>query len=70
MGKSETMSCGFAKVGIKGGENISERSESSCARLSIKSAFKLYDKISILRNCSKVKLHHPVSLGLGLKGSK
>ena len=29
-----------------------------------------YDQISILRNYSKVKLRHAVSLGLGLKGVK
>ena len=27
----------------------------------------IYDQISIIRNCSKVKLHHEFSLGLGLK---
>ena len=30
----------------------------------------IYEQISILRNCSKVKLCHAVSLGLGLKGVK
>ena len=29
--------------------------------------FQIYDQISIIRNCSKVKLHHAFSLGLGLK---
>ena len=29
--------------------------------------FQIYDQISILRNCSKVKLRHAFSLGLGLK---
>ena len=27
----------------------------------------IYDQISIIRNCSKVKLRHAFSLGLGLK---
>ena len=31
---------------------------------------KIYEKISILRNCSKVKLCHAVSVGLGLKRVK
>ena len=30
----------------------------------------IYEQISILRNCSKVKLSRAVSLGLGLKGVK
>ena len=30
----------------------------------------IYEQISILRNCSKVKLCRVVSLGLGLKGVK
>ena len=30
----------------------------------------IYDQISILRNCSKLKLRHVVSLSLGLKGEK
>ena len=34
--KSETPSCCFAKIGVKGGENSSKRRESWSARLSIK----------------------------------
>ena len=34
--KRETLLCSFAKVGLKEGENISQRCEISCARLSIK----------------------------------
>ena len=34
--KTETLSCSFAKVGVKGGENSSERRESWSAHLSIK----------------------------------
>ena len=38
--KSETLSCGFAKIGVTGGENSSKRRESWSARLSIKWASK------------------------------
>ena len=38
--KSETPSCGFAKFGVKGGENSSKRHESWSAQLSIKRASK------------------------------
>ena len=38
--KSETPSCGFGKIGVKGGENSSKRRESWSARLSIKRASK------------------------------
>ena len=38
--KSETLLCNFVKVGIKGGENILERHESSCIRLPIRWPFK------------------------------
>ena len=51
--KIETRLYGFAEVGNKGGEifwNI----------------FLIYDQISIIRNCSKVKLRHAFSLGLAL----
>ena len=34
--KCETLLCSFAKVGIKAGENISQRREISCASWSIK----------------------------------
>ena len=33
--KSETSSCGFSKIGVKGGENSSKRHKSWSARLSI-----------------------------------
>ena len=42
--KNETSSCCFAKVGVKGGENILERRESWSARLSIKWASKSMSK--------------------------
>ena len=38
--KSETLSCGFTKIGVKVGENSSKRRESWSARLSIKWASK------------------------------
>ena len=38
--KSETLLCGFAKVGLIGGDNISKHIEHSHARLSIKWASK------------------------------
>ena len=38
--KNETLSCGFTKIGVKGGENISKRHGSWSARLSIKRASK------------------------------
>ena len=34
--KRETLLCSFVKVGLKAGENISQRHEISCASLSIK----------------------------------
>ena len=68
--KRKTSLCGFAKVRLKGGENILECLKSLHAHLLIKLASKFYDQISILRNCSKGKLCRAVSTGLGLKGSK
>ena len=40
MVKSETSSCGFAKIGVKGGENSSKHHESWSAWLAIKWASK------------------------------
>ena len=37
---TETLSCGFTKIGVKGGENILERPEILHAHLSIKWASK------------------------------
>ena len=67
--KSETPLCCFAKVGLKAGENILQCHESSCAS-KFQMDIQIYEQISILRNCSKVKLCRAVSLGLGLKGVK
>ena len=70
MVKSETPLCCFAKVGLKAGENISQCHESSCASFFYQMDIQIYEKISILRNFSKVKHCHAVSLGLRLKGVK
>ena len=51
--KSETPLCGFAKVGVKGGENRSERCESWSACLSIKWASKSMIKFQLWENCQK-----------------
>ena len=51
--KRETLLCGFSKVGLKGGENILERHESSHARLSIKSESKSMIKFQLRENCQK-----------------
>ena len=68
--KRETSLCDFAKVGLKGGENILECLKSLDARLLIKIGIQIYDQIQILRNCSKGNLRRAVSTVLGLKGSK
>ena len=51
--KSETSLCGFTKVGVKGGENSSERHESWSARLSIKWAPESMIKFQLQENCQK-----------------
>ena len=43
--KREASLCGFAKVGLKGGENIWECLKSLHARLLIKIGFQIYDQI-------------------------
>ena len=54
LAKHETPLCGFAKVGLKGGENILE-----CV-----------NERETPSNCSKGKLRHALSTGLALKGVK
>ena len=49
--KSETPSCGFAKVVVKWGENILEHRESWSAFLSIKCASKTMIKFQLRGNC-------------------
>ena len=68
--KRETPFCDFAKVGVKGGENILECLKILHARLLIKLASKFMIKFQILRNCSKGKLRLAVSTALGLKAVK
>ena len=63
--KSQTPSCGFAKIGVKGGENSSKRREGSM--LIYPTSIQIYDQISILRNWSKEKLYHAK---VALKGSE
>ena len=65
--KCETPSCGFAKVGVKGGQNSLEHYK-KCKLLGL--CLTKYEQIWILRNCSKVKLCRVVSLWLGLKEVK
>ena len=45
--KRETLLCSFAKVGLKAGENILERRESSCASFSIKWTSKSMSKFQL-----------------------
>ena len=66
MVKSETSSCGFAKIGVKGGENSSKRREGST--LIYKTSIQIYDQISIMRNWSEVKIHRVFFPRVGLKG--
>ena len=66
MAKSETPSCGFANIGVKGGENSSKRREGST--LIYKTSIQIYDQISIMRNWSEVKIHRAFFPRVGLKG--
>ena len=55
--KSETLLYGFTEVGIKGGEIFWNISKFKCT-LIYQMGIQIYDQISIIRNCSKVKLCH------------
>ena len=68
--KSETPSCGFVRIWLKGAENSSKHRESWGALLSSKCASKIYYQILIPRKWSKAKLRLAVSPMLGLKGVK
>ena len=46
--KSETPSCGFTKIGVKGGENSSKRRRSASAHLSIEWASESMIKFQFL----------------------
>ena len=63
--KSETLLYGFAEVGIKGVKYFGTSQNFACT-LVYQMGIQIYDQISIIRNCSKLKLH-VFSLGLGLK---
>ena len=63
--KSETLLYGFAEVGIKGVKYFGTSRNFACT-LVYQMDIPIYDKISIIQNCSKVKLHLAFSLGLGL----
>ena len=64
--KSETLLYGFPEVGIKGVKYFGTSWNFACT-LVYQMGIQIYDQISIIRNCSKVKLCHAFSLGLGLK---
>ena len=68
--KRETSLCGFAKVGLRGGENFFGMSQKFASTLVDQIGIQIYDQIQILRNCSKGKFRRAVSTGLGLKGVK
>ena len=64
--KSETLLYGFIEVGIKGVKYFGTSQNIACT-LVYQMGIQIYDQISIIRNYSKVILHHEFSLGLGLK---
>ena len=68
--KGETPSCGFAKVVVKGGENILKRHEIWSAFLSIKWAPKSMIKFQLWENCQKWNfvVHFHYSSACILKG--
>ena len=57
--KSETLSCAFTKVALKGIENSSERRESWCAHLFIEMGTWIHFQISILNNLTKSASFQP-----------
>ena len=63
--KNETLLYGFAEVGIKGVKYFGTSRNFACT-LVYQMGIQIYDQISIIRNCSKVKLRHALLLGLGL----
>ena len=54
------------RLGLKGVKYFGTSQNFACT-LVYQMDIKIYDQISIIRNCSKVKLCHAFSLGLGLK---
>ena len=66
--KSETPLCGFAKVGVKGGENSSECRESWSARFRSETPSCIFTRgglkgVQIARNIAKVGVHIFISNG-------
>ena len=54
------------RLGLKGVKYFGTSPNFLCM-LVYQMGIQIYDQISIIRNCSKVKLCHAFSLGLGLK---
>ena len=66
----ETPSCGFNSVGLRGGQNSLKHPESWRACLSIQYASKHMIRVKFYKIWSKLRLHHAVLLGFGLKMAK
>ena len=60
---------GFVEVGIKGVKYFGTSQNFACT-LVYQMGIQIYDQISIIRNCSKVKLRHDVFTRVGLKGGQ
>ena len=56
----------YMRLGLKGLKYFGTSQNFACP-LVYQMGIEIYDQISIIRNYSKVKLHHAFSLGLGLK---
>ena len=54
------------RLGLKGVKYFGTSQNFACM-LVFQMGIRIYDQISIIRNCPKVKLHHAFLLGLGLK---
>ena len=54
------------RLGLKGVKYLGTSQNLACT-LVYQMGIQIYDQISIIRNCSKLKLCHVFSLGLGLK---
>ena len=64
--KSETLLLVLLRLGLKGVKYFGMSQNFACT-LVYQMGIQIYDQISIITNCSKVKLCHVFSLGLGLK---
>ena len=56
----------FLRLELKGVKYFGTSQNFACT-LVYQMGIQIYDQISIIRNCLKVKLRHAFSLGLGLK---